>query len=301
MAGEEEMSSTVRRLTGFLLVALTAGLLAITVAPAAMADCQYTGGADGGLSVITGHCHSTGSLPGTNTGGGPYIPNGPPPPAYKDYWTPTCSVNGPPGNDGGAMCMAAATVCKTRGQANAIFMQHWRQQVSPTVGPWTFVANECRGPDAPTQQQPQVTQAMVLDQAYAAAPHPTAMVQPGNHSFVNFPNNYYADAADQTQTVNVLGHAIVVRFTVDQVTWDFGDGQSATGVGSKDADQGAPGSIEHAYARQGSYRIVANSRVSVQFTLPTGRTVNLPGAFSFASDPVVLPVGEIETRVNEAG
>ncbi len=43
-----------------------------------------------------------------------------------------------------------------------------------------------------------VTAEMVVDEAYAAAPRPDAAVQPGTRSFVHIPNNYYADAPDDT-------------------------------------------------------------------------------------------------------
>jgi len=194
------------------------------------------------------------------------------------------------------MCMGATTTCETRGEEAAIFMQHWRREVPG--GAWDFVGNECRGPDDPTNEEPQVTQEMVLDEAYAAAPRPAAQVQPGTRSYVNVPNNYDADAADDTVTVNVLGNPIQVRFTVTEVTWDFGDGGSATGKGIKDADVGTPGAVEHAYTQQGSYTITATSTAGIEFTLPGGRTVDLPTAFSMEGEPVELPVGEIQTRVD---
>ena len=67
---------------------------------------------------------------------------------------------------------------------------------------------------------------------------------------------------------------------------------------SKDADIGAPGAVEHAYDQQGSYEITATSTVGVSFTLPNGQTVNTPGAFRFTSEPVALPIGEVQTRVD---
>jgi hypothetical protein len=210
-------------------------------------------------------------------------------------------VNGPPGDGvggGDVMCMGAASICDARGQKDAIFMRHYRRLVGSPGATWELVGTECRGPNEPTQQQPQVTQEMVLDQAYAAAPHPTASVQPGTRSYVNLPNNYYAEAPDDTVTVNVLGHPIALTFTVSDITWDFGDGTSGSGEGVKDADVGAPGAVEHAYAAQGSYDITATSTVGVRFTLPNGQAVNLPGAFEFTSDTVTLPVGEIQTRVD---
>jgi hypothetical protein len=274
------------------------------VASAVGCGSGYGSHTDSGGSIITGDqgCDSS-DAGGYDPGSGPYVPSGPPPPAYEDYWTPACMINGPPG-DGGVgggdvMCNGAATICDTRGQKDAIFMRHYRRLVGDPKANWELVGTECRGPDEPTKAQPKVTQEMVLDQAYAAAPHPTAEVQPGNRTFVNVPNNYWADAADKTMTVNVLGHPIAVRFTVNDVSWDFGDGTPAGhGAGVENAEVGAAGAVEHAYATQGSYTITATSTVGVRFTLPNGQTVDLPNAFSMPGEPITLPVGEIQTRVD---
>ncbi len=282
-----------------LLVAMAAAFSLVTLSPMSAQACNFGGGTgDGGVN-IGGHCPGGGGSPGGYTPGQPYVPPHPPPPVYEDYWTPACSINGPPdagGNSEDVMCMGAASGCKYRGVPNAIMMRHYRREVGTTQ--WNLVGTECRGPGDPVHTEPQVTQEMVLDQAYVAAPHPAAYVQPGNRSFVNLPNNYWAQADPVTTPVDVLGHAIPVQFTVDDVTWKFGDGSTASGKGIKDADVGAPGAVEHAYLRDGSYSIVVTTRVGAHFTLPTGQRIDLPGAFEFDSTPVVLPVGEIETRVD---
>lgn len=292
------MSKTRHLIMARLLAAvLAAGGLALVTAPAATAgSCHYGGGAQGNGGAVTGNCHSENDDVSDDDDGDDYVPiSGP---VYEDYWTPSCSVNGPPEAGSDAMCMGAIGPCQTRGQRGEIFMRHYRKLAGDPNAPWEYVGSECRGPDDPVQQQPQVTQEMVTDAAYAAAPKPTAVVQPGNRSYVNLPNNYYADAEDQTVPVEVLGHQIAVQFTVSDVTWDFGDGTTASGAGVKDADVGAPGAVEHAYSQQGSYAITATSTVGLSFTLPNGQTVNVPGAFEMTSEPVNLPIGEIQTRVD---
>ena len=279
-----------------------AALLAFAPAPAFACGDGYGSHNSGGGVVIGGNQGCNNDDPGDyDPGNGPYVPTGPPPPAYEHYYTPSCMVNGPPPGNSDALCTGAVTICDSRGQPSDIYMRHYRRQVAPTLGTWEFVGSECRGADDPVAEEPQVTEEMVLDQAYAAAPRPTAAVQPGARSYVNLPNNYWADAPDETTTVNVLGNPIAITFTVTDVTWDFGDGSSASGEGVEDAEVGAPGAVEHAYSRQGSYEITATSTVGVQFTLPDGQAVNLPGAFQFSSDPVTLPVGEIQTRVDSTG
>jgi hypothetical protein len=287
-----------RRVLVALLMA--AGLL-VAAAPGALADpCDYGSDTGGGGVNVGGACQGNGGTPGGgnpgNPGGGG--PSGPPQPVYEDYWTPACSFNGPPGQGGDVMCMGATSICDTQGQPDAIYMQHWQREVFPDQGQWTLVGNECRGPQDPTTTPPVVTETMVVDAAYAAAPKPSAMVQPGTRSYVNIPNNYYADAQDQTVTVNVLGNDIAVTFVVEDVTWAFGDGATGTGVGRKDAEVGAADAVEHSYSRSGSYTITASTTLGVRFTLPNGQAVNTPGAITMDSAPVTLPVSEIQTRVD---
>jgi hypothetical protein len=74
-------------------------------------------------SIISGSDHTQNGFPGLYQPGQPYVhSSGPPPPLYKDYYTPACSSNGPPNGGNDAMCMAAVSVCKARGQDDAIFM-----------------------------------------------------------------------------------------------------------------------------------------------------------------------------------
>ncbi len=267
--------------------------------PAAAGDDPIGGQNTHDGTVLSGTHHEQSGIPGVYHPGQPYVhSSGPPPPVYKDYYTPACMTNGPPNTGSDAMCMAAVSVCKAQGHEGDLFMQHWRQQISPTVGTWQFVGSVCRGADDPVEQQPQITVEMVLDQAYAAAPRPTAVVQPGTRSYVNLPNNYYADAPSQTIPVVVLGQTIPVTFTVTDVRWDFGDGASATGTGIKDAALHEPGAIEHGYDAQGRYDITATSVISVSFTLPGGGRQDLPGALEIPSAATTLPVGEIQTRVD---
>jgi hypothetical protein len=286
--------------TGTSALLLALGLL-IGFPATASAGCDYGSGAgNDGIDIGVGCGNQDqgggGGGPGTPATGGGYTG-----PLYEHYYTPACSVNGPPGaGNPDALCMGAVSICDNRpGGKDDIFMQHWRRQVFPEEGRWEHMGNECRGADEATEKEPEVTADMVVDSVRALAPQPTAAVQPGNRSFVNIPNNYYAeDAADQTVNVQLLGKSIAVEFGVDSVTWDFGDGSTATGAGVKDATLGQQGAVEHAYEAQGDYEITATTHLSVHFTLPNGQTVDMPNVFAIDSEPVTLPVAEIQTRVD---
>jgi len=159
-----------------------------------------------------------------------------------------------------------------------------------------FAGTYCADPAA-AAPVPVVTPAMVVDAAEQVAPEPVAQVQPGTRSYAHIPNNYFAEAGSTTIPVTVLGQQIQVTFEPAGDTWDFGDAATGTGSGIEDADMGAPGAVEHAYTRSGSYAIHVSRGYTVRFTLPGG-PVTVDTAFTIPGPDTVLPVGEIQTRVD---
>ena len=87
-------------------------------------------------------------------------------------------------------------------------------------------------------------------------------------SYVNIPNNYWTESPTVNDSVTVVGQTIPLVWTPTGTTWNFGDGASATGDGVQGADVGAPGAIEHSYARQGSYDISTTTTYNLSFVLP---------------------------------
>ena len=107
-----------------------------------------------------------------------------------------------------------------------------------------------------------------------------------------------AEAYDQVNdAVTVLGQVIPLVWTPTGTTWDFGDGTSATGDGVEGADVGAPGAIEHSYARQGDYEITTATTYNLSFVLP-GQGAQTISLTSPPSAPVTLPVREVQTLVD---
>jgi hypothetical protein len=167
----------------------------------------------------------------------------------------------------------------------------------------TFVPYECPAdpadPAEPGQPpaRPQVTTEMVTEAARVTAPVNPPHVEPGTVSFVNIPNNYWTESPTVNDSVTVLRQVIPVVWTPTGTTWNFGDGSSATGDGVEGADVGAPGAIEHSYARQGSYDITTATTYNLSFVLP-GQGAQTIALTSPPSPPVTLPVREIQTLVD---
>ncbi|MCW2762295.1 MAG: hypothetical protein JWR85_2496 [Marmoricola sp.] len=59
----------------------------------------------------------------------------------------------------------------------------------------------------------------------------------------------------------------------------------------------AAGAVEHPYASPGSYSISVSRAYTVRFTIPGG-PVTVDSAFVIPGPATVLPVGEIQTRVD---
>ena len=111
---------------------------------------------------------------------------------------------------------------------------------------------------------------MVTEAARVVAPVNPPHVEPGNRSYVNIPNNYWADAPTVNTSITLLGQRIPLRWTPTRTSWSFGDGATATGNGIEGADLGAPGALEHSYSRQGTYDITTTTNYDLTFVLPGG-------------------------------
>jgi hypothetical protein len=268
---------------GFLCLAA-----ALVIVPAASAaPCT-----PGVYTSPDGTVHEGGTCQTDGTDPDPNNPSGVSPPEWpKTFITPSCAGGGAPaGVQLETMYYCPQPLCPDRTQSR---FARWTQPAAGAVA--TFGGTYCADPNA--VQVPVITPQMVTDAAEQVAPEPVAQVQPGARSYANIPNNYFTGNEPTTIPVTVLNQQVQVTFVPDGDTWDFGDGASATGSGIKDADVGAPGSVEHAYVRSGSYAIHVSRTYTVRFTLPGGPQT-VADAFTIPGPDTVLPVGEIQTRVD---
>lgn len=214
-------------------------------------------------------------------------------------FVPTCSQNEPEGG-ADALCGGAVNTCPHPADIRFwVFTHTVYADPGKEPTPWHMEPGTvCRGPNDPTTEKPTVTRQDVIDAAKASAPAATFSIQPADQSYVNIPNNFYATAPDRTVTVTLFGTAIAVQFTAGRVTWDFGDGSSAEGVGIKNAAVHQAGAVEHAYLVNGQYDVTVTTSYHVAFDL-LGQHVedDLVGA---TSAPQTLAVGEIQTLVKDA-
>lgn len=166
--------------------------------------------------------------------------------------------------------------------------------VSPTTG--NVVSGGCQGTPPAASTAPVITTRMATEAARVVAPVNPPHVEPGTVSYVHFPNNYWADAPTVNDSVTLLGVMIPLRWTPTSTSWSFGDGATAIGNGVPDADLGAPGAIEHSYARHGSYAVTTTTNYDLTFLVP-GQAAQTIQLSSPPSPAVTLPVREIASLV----
>lgn len=305
------MTSPVRNILLSLLVAGLA-VVAIPPQPAWAGECAKWGMVDvdpspGGVSMER-RCieWEDGGNTGDDDTDNPQFPveTGP----VKQYYrTPACSANGPPPGDPNALCRAAVNspMCADDEIRMRVFSRSVNRQtgepVAGAAGNWHSEGTECSGPDDPPGgvEPPRITVEMVMGFAATHAPTAEVHMEPNGESWVNITNNFYIATDPISDTLTVLGIAIPVTYTPVSHTWNFGDEATASGAGIDNASVGQPGSVEHAYDREGDYNVTVTTDWSVTFTLPGQGQVTPPGTISSTSAAYPVTIGEIQSVVTK--
>lgn len=109
------------------------------------------------------------------------------------------------------------------------------------------------------------------------APQPSTLTaEPDNLGVVGLPANFVATAEAHTQSGELFGFPVSVRFTPASFTFHFGDGQSLTsdGGGRSWDDLGVPQftptDTSHTYAERGSYAARVDVAYSAEIDLGVG-------------------------------
>lgn len=249
------------------------------------------------------------TAPGRDSGpgGGFRIPV--PGPWTQRVYTPHCSANmvyaTGPGvrdyqSDPDAMCTGASATCPDGETSFWVFQRPMGADNRATRESFERAGTVCRGPNEPNESEPpSISLERIIDEARALAPVPTFVIEPGAKTYVNVPTNFAADVGPVTVDVTLLGVTIPVEFTPGDVTWNFGDGGTATGVGVRNASVGQSDAVEHRYARSGEYGVTMSVGYDVRVIIPTGDPLTLPTPIERTAQAQTLPVGEIQSVVTE--
>lgn len=151
--------------------------------------------------------------------------------------------------------------------------------------------------------RPQLTAAMVRDEAEKLLPHPMiGSAPPGHVTLVNIETVLWLATSSERRlgTVNLLGRRVDIRAHIERVAWDFGDDSSMTTDGLGTAYTNAhpcrtkqcPGYFGHTYADTGTMTITADLTWTGQFRVDGGGWQTIPGTVTAAATSTTIEVKE---------
>lgn len=220
----------------------------------------------------------------------------PPSTVYVARWSSACTpfnptTGGETVDDG---CVKAVASCP-----GGLMMTLWLREVSPILGDWERVRDECVGgstPPSPGGVTASEIRSVVSEELRTRLPAPVVRVQPGVVVPVNFPVIFSAgDPGPQGFSVSVpLPGQVSATPTY---RWSFGDGSFGDGRGTP-YDGTLPRVdpwhyVSHLY-------LAPKPRMTVSLTVTWHATFTVQGLPTFVLDDIVLPAVTHTFAVKEA-
>jgi hypothetical protein len=128
-----------------------------------------------------------------------------------------------------------------------------------------------------------------------------SVVQPSPHTLRGAETNFYAEASEQSFSVNMLGQSVAIVAKPVQYRWDYGDGTSlgptTTMGGPLPQDRwGEKTRTSHAYAATGDFNVVLTTYFQGTYSVNGGPALPIPNQGQFSSPPQSVSVWRSVTR-----
>lgn len=263
---------------------LVAALLVVTAS---------AGSSDGGSDFLYGTDGSTLTISGTQQQPGmPVIPNRPNTPGTPhtpgirtDSTTPGSSAEPAPPSDRAvqlAACMDDSGTIRCSKRASP-------SEPTPVA-------------DAPSPAAPAPPTITITDLAQFAPPPTAASADPGNVGIADLPTNFIAAADVRTQTGELFGIPLTVRFSPAAYIYDYGDGStmSTARAGRTWEELGqaqfTPTPTTHVYEERGNYVARVDVAYATEVDLGTG-WIPLPGQITTTGTPQQIRILEAHTAL----
>lgn len=128
-----------------------------------------------------------------------------------------------------------------------------------------------------------------------------SVVQPSPHTLRGAETNFYAEASEQSFSVNMLGQSVAIVAKPVQYRWDYGDGTSlgptTTMGGPLPQDRwGEKTRTSHAYAATGDFSVVLTTYFQGTYSVNGGPALPIPNQGQFSSPPQTVSVWRSVTR-----
>jgi len=197
------------------------------------------------------------------------------------------------------MCADQLTLCSAMTPTYGVTLGVFVQMIKQPDGSWRFNGATCQ-PTGP----PQVSAAMVREQAVRLIPTAAVGVAPRTSTLVNIQTIMWV-GAPETRTlapVTILGQRVTIAITLDHVAWDYGDGDADTttdpgkaydSAGDPCATPMCADYFGHVYARTGAMTVAATVSWTATFRVGNGPVVPIPGTIDG-------PAGQSTVRVLQA-
>lgn len=129
----------------------------------------------------------------------------------------------------------------------------------------------------------------------------SSVTQPSPHTLRGAETNFYAEAAEQTFSVDMLGQDVAIVARPVEFTWSYGDGtslgpQTAAGGPLPQDRWGEKTLTSHVYAQTGDFPVVLTTHFQGTYSVNGGPPLPIPGQGSFSSPPQTVSVWRSITR-----
>lgn len=129
----------------------------------------------------------------------------------------------------------------------------------------------------------------------------TSGIQPKPHTLKGAETNFYAEAAEQTFTVDMLGQRVAIVAKPVQFRWDYGDGTSlgpTTQMGGPLPEDrwGEKTRTSHVYTDTGDFQVVLTTYFQGTYSVNNGPALPIPEQGQFSSPPQTVSVWRSITR-----
>lgn len=202
-----------------------------------------------------------------------------------------------PAADVGTPCSASAVAaCTAQTAADGVPRAVAIRLIRQGDGSWQYAGGVCQrsGPA-------QVTAAMVRQQIARLIPRAAIGMAPQQATLVNIQTVMWVDTSPQRalSPLTILGHRVLVTLRLDQVRWDFGDGQSDSppipgkrydAVNDPCRTVECPDYYGHVYTDTGSMTVAATGNWVASFTVDGGPAATIPATVAGPTATAALQV-----------
>src|SRR5688500_6090082 len=216
---------------------------------------------------------------------------------YQYKFVPLCLVDN---NDFDIACLASAIKC-TDGKDGRPVRWWWKLRVAGESS-WTPIRpDRCVYTEDPADVLGRI--AAQIQRTFEQLPvnAGTLGIQPTPHTLRGAETNFYAEAAEQTFNVTMLGQKVAIFAKPVQYRWDYGDGASlgptTTMGGPLPQDRwGERTRTSHAYAATGDFSVVLTTYFQGTYSVNGGPALPIPNEGQFSSPPQTVSVWRSVTR-----